>query len=131
VIQCPRQAYNHNRLPGGTLSRMPVQQPVRLATRLPNTYPRFQPRQSHLASFPLIYMYLCKYFSKTSTLTGVHPLTHNFLINSNSFQNEVMLGRMIGPFSTKPISMLRISPIGLVSKSDGGWRLITHLSNPQ
>jgi hypothetical protein len=26
-----------------------------------------------------------------------------------------MLGRMIGPFSTKPISMLRISPIGLVS----------------
>ena len=46
VIQCPRQAYNPNRLPGGTLSRMPVQQPVRLATRLPSTYPRFQPRQS-------------------------------------------------------------------------------------
>ena len=46
-------------------------------------------------------------------------------------QNEVMLGRMIGPFSTKPISMLRISPIGLVSKSDGGWCLITHLSFPE
>ena len=46
-------------------------------------------------------------------------------------KNEVMLGRMIGPFSTKPISMLRISPIGLVSKSDGGWRLITHLSFPE
>ena len=35
-------------------------------------------------------------------------------------QSEVMLGRMTGPFSTKPISILRISPIGLVSKSDGG-----------
>ena len=35
-------------------------------------------------------------------------------------QSEVMLGRMTGPFSTQPISMLRISPIGLVSKSDGG-----------
>jgi hypothetical protein len=28
--------------------------------------------------------------------------------------NAIDLGRMLGPFSTKPISSLRISPIGLV-----------------
>lgn len=43
---------------------------------------------------------------------------------------EVELGRMLGPFSQKSISILRISPIGLVPKNIGGWRLITHLSFP-
>jgi len=32
---------------------------------------------------------------------------------------EVELGRMLDPFITLPISTLRISPIGLVPKSDG------------
>ena len=45
-------------------------------------------------------------------------------------KNEIDLGRMLGPFSTKPISSLRISPIGLVQKSDNSWRLISHLSFP-
>ena len=45
-------------------------------------------------------------------------------------QKEVHLGRMLGPFSKIPISTLRISPIGVVAKNDGGWRLITHLSYP-
>ena len=46
-------------------------------------------------------------------------------------RKEVELGRMLGPFKNKPISTLRISPIGLVEKPDnGGWRLITHLSFP-
>ena len=40
------------------------------------------------------------------------------------------MGRVLGPFSEKPISTLRISPIGLVEKLDNGWRLITHLSYP-
>lgn len=44
--------------------------------------------------------------------------------------SEVKLGRMIGPFKKLPISTLRISPIGLVPKADGNWRLITHLSYP-
>lgn len=38
---------------------------------------------------------------------------------------------MLGPFSKKPITNLRISPIGLVPKSENGWRLITHLSYPE
>ena len=45
-------------------------------------------------------------------------------------KNEIDLWRMLGPFSTKPISSLRISPIGLVQKSDNSWRLISHLSFP-
>jgi hypothetical protein len=38
---------------------------------------------------------------------------------------------MLGPFSNLPISNIRISPIGLVAKPDGGWRLITNLSAPE
>lgn len=45
-------------------------------------------------------------------------------------QKEIDLGRIIGPFVNKPISNLRISPIGLVEKADKSWRLITHLSYP-
>ena len=48
----------------------------------------------------------------------------------NKLQKEVDLGRILGPFLEKPISNLRVSPIGLVPKNDGGWRLITHLSHP-
>ena len=33
-------------------------------------------------------------------------------------QKEINLGRIIGPFINKPISNLRISPIGLVEKTD-------------
>ncbi|XP_053380846.1 uncharacterized protein LOC128548992 [Mercenaria mercenaria] len=41
---------------------------------------------------------------------------------------EVDLGRIAGPFSSPPFPNLKVSPIGLVPKSDGGWRLIQHLS---
>ncbi|XP_033733376.1 uncharacterized protein LOC117322521 isoform X1 [Pecten maximus] len=40
------------------------------------------------------------------------------------------MGRIMGPFSKPPIANFHISPIGVVSKSDGGWRMITHLSFP-
>ena len=45
---------------------------------------------------------------------------------------EVELGRMAGPFSTKPIENLRISPVGLVpiKAERGTFRLIHHLSYP-
>lgn len=43
---------------------------------------------------------------------------------------EVRLGRFAGPYVDSPISNLRISPVGLVPKSNGSYRLITHLSYP-
>ena len=49
----------------------------------------------------------------------------------DKLQHEVELGRMLGPFSNLPISNLRISPIGLVAKPDGGLRLITNCSAPE
>lgn len=66
-----------------------------------------------------------------------HTIAPN-LISANMHKEETMaklmkevsLGRMLGPFKILPISTLRISPIGLVPKSDGSWRLITHLSYP-
>lgn len=43
---------------------------------------------------------------------------------------EIALGRIAGPFNYKPLCNLRLSPIGVVAKKDGGWRLIHHLSYP-
>ena len=43
---------------------------------------------------------------------------------------EVKLGHMVGPFDSAPLKNLKISPVGLIPKSDGSWRLITHLSYP-
>ena len=43
---------------------------------------------------------------------------------------EVELGRIAGPFPYKPLHNLRISPVGLIPKNDGSWRLIHHLSYP-
>ena len=45
--------------------------------------------------------------------------------------NEQKLGRIAGPFKTKPIVNLKISPIGIIPKAEGLWRLITHLSYPE
>lgn len=45
-------------------------------------------------------------------------------------EKEIELGRVLGPFHEQPLSNLIISPIGIVPKSDGGWRMITHLSYP-
>ena len=51
-------------------------------------------------------------------------------IAKDKIMHEVKLGRIAGPFTTKPISYVRCSPIGLVAKKAGGYRLITHLSHP-
>lgn len=44
--------------------------------------------------------------------------------------NEVTAGRMSGPYLLPPMPNLHVSPIGVVPKADGGWRMITHLSYP-
>lgn len=43
---------------------------------------------------------------------------------------EVKAGRIAGPFEERPLSFLRLNPIGLVPKRDGSFRLIQHLSFP-
>ena len=45
-------------------------------------------------------------------------------------ENEIQLGRIVGPFQYSRISNLRCSPIGGIPKKTSGWRLITHLSYP-
>lgn len=37
---------------------------------------------------------------------------------------------MAGPFLQPPMPNIHVSPIGLVPKSDGGMRMIIHLSYP-
>lgn len=37
----------------------------------------------------------------------------------------------MGPFDKLPLANLHLSPVGFVPKSDGGWRMITHLSYPE
>lgn len=49
---------------------------------------------------------------------------------SKKIQSEIDLGRIAGPFIHRPISNLRCSPIGLIPKKTGGFRLITNLSHP-
>lgn len=44
--------------------------------------------------------------------------------------SEVTAGRMSGPYILPPMTNLHVSPIGVVPKADGGWRMITHLSYP-
>ena len=46
-------------------------------------------------------------------------------------EKEIALGRIIGPYKSRPLSNLQCSPIGLIPKQQPGeWRLITHLSFP-
>ena len=61
---------------------------------------------------------------------NLKSVTQNEQLAKQKLQKEVSLGRMVGPFLKKPISNLRCSPIGLVPKKTGGFRLITHLSYP-
>ena len=44
---------------------------------------------------------------------------------------EIKLGRIMGPLNRLPLANIHLSPVGLVPKSDGGWRMITHLSYPK
>ena len=53
-------------------------------------------------------------------------------IARQKIQQEIDLGRVAGPFDTLPFPHMRISPLGLVEKSQKGkFRLIHNLSFPQ
>ena len=57
-------------------------------------------------------------------------LIHQEVI-TNKIEKELLLGRVKGPFSTKPFSVFHCSPLGLVEKKQPGeFRMIHHLSFP-
>lgn len=64
--------------------------------------------------------------SKNLTSAEIHKVE-----TKAKLDKEIKMGRVLGPFKSSPIPNLRVSPIGLVQKSDNGWRLITHLSYPE
>ena len=67
-------------------------------------------------------------FLMSKNLSSAKQFKHEIM---KKLQAEIQFGRILGPFSKLPISTLRISPIGVIPKSDGGWRLITDLSYPE
>ena len=59
-------------------------------------------------------------------------LQRNWQAAKDKIQKELELGRIAGPFDTRPIPTLRCSPLALVPKSESGkFRLIHHLSFPE
>ncbi|XP_063426544.1 uncharacterized protein LOC134710223 isoform X1 [Mytilus trossulus] len=86
-------------------------------------------------------MILCKGFSEGFRLNyfgprcrieskNLHSVIQNPGVAWEKVMSEVKNGRIAGPFLTRPISNLRCSPIGVIPKKTGGFRLITHLSFP-
>ena len=63
--------------------------------------------------------------SKNLTSAHQHPL-----VLQDKIDKEVEQGRIAGPFKTPPMHNFHISPVGVVPKADGGWRMIMHLSYP-
>ena len=61
---------------------------------------------------------------------NLHSVIQNPWVAWEKVMSEVKNGRIAGPFLTRPISNLRCSPIGVIPKKTGGFRLITHLSFP-
>ena len=49
---------------------------------------------------------------------------------SDALAKECSRGHMAGPFTTLPHPFLQCSPLGVVPKKDGTWRLIMDLSSP-
>lgn len=63
---------------------------------------------------------------------NLKSLSGRDVIVIDKLQKELQAGRIAGPFVKRPISTLRVSPIGLVEKKvPGDFRLIHHLSYPE
>lgn len=85
-----------------------------------------QLKQGFLSGFPLHYGGpRVQIISKNLVSASQNPSALQ-----EKIQKEIELGRIMGPFKKLPLSNMRISPIGLVPKHDGGWRMIMHLSHP-
>jgi hypothetical protein len=51
-------------------------------------------------------------------------------ILQGTIDKDVEAGRIAGPFVSRPLPTLSISPLGLVLKKDGDFRVMHHLSYP-
>jgi hypothetical protein len=51
-------------------------------------------------------------------------------LTKQTISKELTMGRIAGPFSVPPFPTLRVSPIGLVPKKNGDFRMIHNLSYP-
>ncbi|XP_061196003.1 uncharacterized protein LOC133204281 [Saccostrea echinata] len=65
-------------------------------------------------------------FSKNLT-----SLDKQYPVAEQKIYKEVSLGRVAGPFKEPPFPTLQVSPLGLVPKKDGDYRLIHHLLYPE
>ena len=59
--------------------------------------------------------------SKNLTSAHQHPL-----VLQDKIDKKVEQGRIAGPFKTPPMHNFHISPVGVVPKADGGWRMLMH-----
>ncbi|KAL9976443.1 hypothetical protein ACROYT_G013744 [Oculina patagonica] len=50
---------------------------------------------------------------------------------TEALQKEISRGHTAGPFSSLPLPTLQCSPLGVVPKKDGSWRIIMDLSSPR
>ena len=50
---------------------------------------------------------------------------------AEKIKKEITMGRVAGPFDHSPMPTLRISPIFLITKNNGDFRLIHNLSQPE
>ena len=57
--------------------------------------------------------------------------TLNQLRVKSKLEKEISAARMAGPFDSVPLPNLQISPIGLVPKKNGDFRMIHHLFYPE
>lgn len=66
----------------------------------------------------------------STTCTNLVSVKDYPKVVKEKIDKENALGRIAGPFNYEPLGYLRLSPIGVVAKKDGGWRLIHYLSYP-
>ena len=62
---------------------------------------------------------------------NLQSVLSNLSIAQQKIDKEVALGRVAGPFTSRPLVNLRVNPLGLVPKqTPGEYRMIHHLSYP-
>lgn len=69
-----------------------------------------------------------RHFRDSKNLTSIIQNPH---IAQQKIRKELEMQRIGGPFDTPPFTNMQISPLGLVPKNGGDFRLIHHLSYPE